>query len=169
MANIFTLDSNEHYFLSRNRALPEDSHSLRGSTRDMWTVNVTKWAHFRFQCSMGGDLIHRNCVHTHGRKCHTLSHEYRSQICFSDVIIFTARGTVCKNEINTQLKVLLTNEQLLNRTNIDIFRLLCGNQLITNFYSRGRHITPFLVKIRTIPAITYMYLHFLVTCWRPLQ
>jgi hypothetical protein len=32
------LDSNEYYFRSRNCALPQDSHSLRGSTRDLWTV-----------------------------------------------------------------------------------------------------------------------------------
>jgi hypothetical protein len=37
-ANVFTLDSNEHYFRSRNLALTQDSHSLRGSTRDPWTV-----------------------------------------------------------------------------------------------------------------------------------
>jgi hypothetical protein len=37
-ANVFTLDSNEHYFRSRNRALPQDSYSLRGSARDLWTV-----------------------------------------------------------------------------------------------------------------------------------
>jgi hypothetical protein len=37
-ANVFTLDSNEHYFRSRNRALPQDSHSLRGSPRDLWTL-----------------------------------------------------------------------------------------------------------------------------------
>jgi hypothetical protein len=36
--NVFTLDSNAHYFRSRNRALPQDSHSLRGPTRDLWTV-----------------------------------------------------------------------------------------------------------------------------------
>jgi hypothetical protein len=36
--NVFTLDSNEHYFRSRNLALPQDSHSLRGTTRDLWTV-----------------------------------------------------------------------------------------------------------------------------------
>jgi hypothetical protein len=28
-SNVFTLDSNEHYFRSRNLALPQDSHSLR--------------------------------------------------------------------------------------------------------------------------------------------
>jgi hypothetical protein len=38
-ANVFTLDSNEHFFRSRNLALPQDSHSLRGSTRDPWTVD----------------------------------------------------------------------------------------------------------------------------------
>jgi hypothetical protein len=38
-ANVFTLDSNEHHFRSRNFALPQDSHSLRGSTRDLWTVH----------------------------------------------------------------------------------------------------------------------------------
>jgi hypothetical protein len=37
-ANVFTLDSNEHYFRSRNLTLPQDSHSLRGSTRDLCTV-----------------------------------------------------------------------------------------------------------------------------------
>jgi hypothetical protein len=36
-ANVFTFDSNEHYFRSRNRALPQDSHSLRASTRDLLT------------------------------------------------------------------------------------------------------------------------------------
>jgi hypothetical protein len=38
--NVFTLDSSEHYLRSRNRALPQDSHSLRGSTRDLWTVRT---------------------------------------------------------------------------------------------------------------------------------
>jgi hypothetical protein len=38
VANVFTLDSNEHYFRSWNLALPQDSHSLRGSTRDLWAV-----------------------------------------------------------------------------------------------------------------------------------
>jgi hypothetical protein len=38
MENVFTSDSNEHYFRSQNHALPQDSHSLRGSTRDLWTV-----------------------------------------------------------------------------------------------------------------------------------
>jgi hypothetical protein len=37
-AKVLTLDSNEHYFRSYNRALPQDSHSLLGSTRDPWTV-----------------------------------------------------------------------------------------------------------------------------------
>jgi hypothetical protein len=37
-ANVFTLDGNEHYFRCRNRALPQDSHSLRSSTRDLWTL-----------------------------------------------------------------------------------------------------------------------------------
>jgi hypothetical protein len=37
-ANVFTLDSNKHYFRSRNRALPQDSHFLSGTTRDLWTV-----------------------------------------------------------------------------------------------------------------------------------
>jgi hypothetical protein len=32
----FTLDSNEHYFRARNRALPQHSHFLLGSTRDLW-------------------------------------------------------------------------------------------------------------------------------------
>jgi hypothetical protein len=40
-ANVFTLDSNEHYFRSRNLALPQDSHSIRGSTRDLWTICAT--------------------------------------------------------------------------------------------------------------------------------
>jgi hypothetical protein len=40
--NVFTLDSDEHYFRSRNCALPQDSHSLRGSTRDPWTVYSPK-------------------------------------------------------------------------------------------------------------------------------
>jgi hypothetical protein len=39
-ANVFTLGSNEHYFRLRNRALPQDPHSLPGSTRDLWTVHV---------------------------------------------------------------------------------------------------------------------------------
>jgi hypothetical protein len=39
------LDSNENYFHSRNRTLPQYSHSLRGSTRDLkwmeeWTTNI---------------------------------------------------------------------------------------------------------------------------------
>jgi hypothetical protein len=29
---------NKHYFRSRNLALLQDSHSLRGTTRDLWTV-----------------------------------------------------------------------------------------------------------------------------------
>jgi hypothetical protein len=37
--NVLALDSNEHYFRSRNLALTQDSHSLRGSTRDLWTVH----------------------------------------------------------------------------------------------------------------------------------
>jgi hypothetical protein len=37
-ANVFTLGSKEHYFRSRNLALPQDSHSLRWSTCDLWTV-----------------------------------------------------------------------------------------------------------------------------------
>jgi hypothetical protein len=37
-ANVFTLYSKKHYFRSRNRALPQDSHSLLGSTGDLWTV-----------------------------------------------------------------------------------------------------------------------------------
>jgi hypothetical protein len=32
------LDSNEHYFRSWNHALPQDSHSLQGSTRVLWTA-----------------------------------------------------------------------------------------------------------------------------------
>jgi hypothetical protein len=36
--NVFTLDCNEHYLRSRNLTLPQDAHSLRGSTRDLWTV-----------------------------------------------------------------------------------------------------------------------------------
>jgi hypothetical protein len=39
-ANVFKLDSNEHYFRSRNHALPQDSHSLRGPTRDLWIVRM---------------------------------------------------------------------------------------------------------------------------------
>jgi hypothetical protein len=39
-AIIFTSDSNEHYFRLRNLVLPQDSHSLRGSTRDILTVVV---------------------------------------------------------------------------------------------------------------------------------
>jgi hypothetical protein len=35
--NVFTLDSNEHYFLSLNRALLQDSHSLRLSAQQ-WTA-----------------------------------------------------------------------------------------------------------------------------------
>jgi hypothetical protein len=42
-ANVFTLVSNEHYFRSRIRALPQDSHSLRESTRDLWTVFCFRW------------------------------------------------------------------------------------------------------------------------------
>jgi hypothetical protein len=42
-ANVFTLNSNEHYFRSRNLALLQDSHSLRGSTRDLWTVVYFYW------------------------------------------------------------------------------------------------------------------------------
>jgi hypothetical protein len=38
--NDFTLDSNEHYLRSRNLALPQDSHSLRGTARDLWMVSV---------------------------------------------------------------------------------------------------------------------------------
>jgi hypothetical protein len=49
-ANVFTLDSNEYYFHSRNLALPQDSHSLRVSTRDLWTVHFEnlhgKWVYF---------------------------------------------------------------------------------------------------------------------------
>jgi hypothetical protein len=37
-ANVFTLDTNEHFFLSRNRALRQDEHSLWGSARELWTV-----------------------------------------------------------------------------------------------------------------------------------
>jgi hypothetical protein len=36
--NAFRLGINEDYFRSRNLALPQDSHSLMGSTRDLWTV-----------------------------------------------------------------------------------------------------------------------------------
>jgi hypothetical protein len=39
-ANVLTLESNEHYFRLRNRALAQDSHSLRGSTHDLWTVQI---------------------------------------------------------------------------------------------------------------------------------
>jgi hypothetical protein len=38
-ANVFTLDSKEYYFRSRNRALPQDSHALLGSARDLWAVH----------------------------------------------------------------------------------------------------------------------------------
>jgi hypothetical protein len=38
--SVFTLDSNEHYINSRNLALPQDLHSLRGSTRGVWAVNT---------------------------------------------------------------------------------------------------------------------------------
>jgi hypothetical protein len=41
-ANIFTLDSNELYFCSRKFTLPQDSHSLQRSTRDLWTVPVAR-------------------------------------------------------------------------------------------------------------------------------
>jgi hypothetical protein len=41
--NIFTLDSNEHYFRSRNLALPQDLHCLRRSTCDLWTVHTGVW------------------------------------------------------------------------------------------------------------------------------
>jgi hypothetical protein len=36
------LDINNQYFRSRNRALPQDSHTLWGSTRDLWTVVDTR-------------------------------------------------------------------------------------------------------------------------------
>jgi hypothetical protein len=39
-ANVFMLDSNEHYFRSRDLALPQDSHSIRLSACDLWTVQV---------------------------------------------------------------------------------------------------------------------------------
>jgi hypothetical protein len=51
-ANVFTLDSIEHYFRSRNRAVPQDSHSLRGSTRDLWTV----------QRSVGYDILQQCAI-----------------------------------------------------------------------------------------------------------
>jgi hypothetical protein len=38
--NVFTLDSNEHSFRSGNLVLPQDSHYLRGSARDLWTVDM---------------------------------------------------------------------------------------------------------------------------------
>jgi hypothetical protein len=41
--DVFALDSNERYFRSRNPALPQDSHSLRGSARDLWTVHELKF------------------------------------------------------------------------------------------------------------------------------
>jgi hypothetical protein len=37
-ANVFTLGSNKYYFCLQNCALPEDLHSLRGSTRDLWII-----------------------------------------------------------------------------------------------------------------------------------
>jgi len=42
-ANVFTLVSNEHYFRSRNLALPQDPYSLRGSTRDLWIVDTWEY------------------------------------------------------------------------------------------------------------------------------
>jgi hypothetical protein len=42
-ANVLTLDSNEHYFRSRNLTLPQDPHSLRGSTRVLWTVSAARY------------------------------------------------------------------------------------------------------------------------------
>jgi hypothetical protein len=36
--NVFRLGSEEYYLRSQNLALPQDSHSLRGSTRNLWTV-----------------------------------------------------------------------------------------------------------------------------------
>jgi hypothetical protein len=50
--NVFTLDSNEHYFRSRNLALPQDSHSLRVSTRDLWTVvyNELSYGTLMYSC-----------------------------------------------------------------------------------------------------------------------
>jgi hypothetical protein len=37
-ANVFTLGSNKYYFCLQNCALPEDLHSLRGSTCDLWII-----------------------------------------------------------------------------------------------------------------------------------
>jgi hypothetical protein len=55
-ANVFTLDSNGHYFRSRNLALPQDSHSLRGSTRDLCSVGTVQWplVYFFLLCSVPG-------------------------------------------------------------------------------------------------------------------
>jgi hypothetical protein len=49
-ANIFTLDSNEHYFPSRNCALPQDSHSLGINSWSVDSINhtyllATQWQH----------------------------------------------------------------------------------------------------------------------------
>jgi hypothetical protein len=49
-ANVFTLDSNEHYFRSRNLTLPQDSRFLRGSTRYLRTV-PTFWTNMISPCS----------------------------------------------------------------------------------------------------------------------
>jgi hypothetical protein len=38
--NVFTLDSNEHYFRSQNCALQQDLHSLQGSTCDPRAVHA---------------------------------------------------------------------------------------------------------------------------------
>jgi hypothetical protein len=38
--NVFILGSNEHYFCSQNLALPQDTHSLQGSTCDLRTVYI---------------------------------------------------------------------------------------------------------------------------------
>jgi hypothetical protein len=50
-ANIFELDSNENYFRSRHLALPQDSHTLQGLTRDLWTVPL-----LRDQPSAGSEM-----------------------------------------------------------------------------------------------------------------
>jgi hypothetical protein len=60
--NVFTLDSKENYFRSRNLALPQDLHSLRRSTRDLWTV--TKVVIVGCYCSCRrGETMSLNCGH----------------------------------------------------------------------------------------------------------
>jgi hypothetical protein len=64
-ANVFTLDSNEHYFPSRNRALPQDSHSLRGSARDLWTVSLI--GKKRNVCRMSVGNVKEEADHLEGK------------------------------------------------------------------------------------------------------